>query len=100
MDGTPMPARAEGRMTCITRILTFQDKWQRLDMASDVLLHAALHLRTHLTSPPRLVMDSSYFVDIAASNNLLILSREIYQDSFIVTCKSLKELTDKIKISL
>jgi hypothetical protein len=81
MDGTSVPARAEGRMTCITRILTFQDKWQRLDMASDVLLHAALALRKRHADVPRIVMDGSYLVDMAAANNLLVLSREVYQDS-------------------
>jgi hypothetical protein len=81
MARSSVPARAEGRMTCITRILTFQDKWQRLDMASDVLLHAALTLRKRHADAPRIIMDGTYMVDMAAANNLLVLSREVYQDS-------------------
>lgn len=72
-------------MICITRILAFQDKWQRLDMASDILLHAAQHVRKrwecfHIHDVLQ-GKDSrafpAYSCDMATANNLLVLSREV-----------------------
>lgn len=61
----------------ITRILDPAPHWDQLDAASDLLLHAALALRKYHTDQPRIVMDQRYLVDMAAANNLLVLSREV-----------------------
>ena len=73
-------------MICITRILAFQDIRQRLDMAAEVLLHAARRLRMRHADAHH-DASSDYRVDMAAANNLLVLSREVYQDSTDRVCQ-------------
>ena len=67
-------------MICITRILAFQDIRQRLDMAAEVLLHAARRLRMRHADAHH-DASSDYRVDMATATNLTILAREVYEDS-------------------
>jgi len=64
-------------MTCITHLLEIPSKWSRMDMASTLLLHSAMHLRKRHTDPPRLALTPEFNTDMVAANQLLHLSREV-----------------------
>jgi len=67
-------------MTDITSILT-PSKYYRQDAASDLLMRAAMHIRKRHTDNPRLTMNRDFAFDLAAANNLLVLSREVLYET-------------------
>ena len=64
-------------MKDISRILAPCPAWDQKDAASDLLLHVAIHIRRRHTDSIRLVINHEYLSDMAAANNLLVLSREV-----------------------